>query len=89
MKWFHHECAARYDSKLQILGSHYGAEGIGIYWGLLEEIGQHSDTFHLKVIGVNEEIDQKLFRISAKFQEVSRKFRQSFHLTQLAYQCYP
>ena len=58
MKWFHHECAARYDSKLQILGSHFGAEGIGIYWGLLEEIGQHSDTFHLKVIGVNEEIDR-------------------------------
>jgi len=48
MKWFHHECAARYDPKLQILGSQYGSEGIGIYWGLLEEIGQHSDTFNLK-----------------------------------------
>ena len=59
MKWFHHECAARYDPKLQILGSQYGSEGIGIYWGLLEEIGQHSDTFNLKVTGVNEEIDQK------------------------------
>jgi len=59
MKWFHHECAARHDPKLQILGSKYGAEGIGIYWGLLEEIGQHSDTFHLKVSGVDEEIDQK------------------------------
>ena len=77
MKWFHHECAARYDSKLQILGSHYGAEGIGIYWGLLEEIGQHSDTFHLKVIGVSEEIDQKyseFLQSSKKSQEVSSEF---------------
>ena len=74
MKWFHHECAARYDSKLQILGSKHGAEGIGIYWGLLEEIGQHSDTFHLKVIGVSEEIDQKyseFLQSSKKSQEVS------------------
>ena len=73
MKWFHHECAARYDSKLQILGSKHGAEGIGIYWGLLEEIGQHSDTFHLKVIGVDDGIDQKFSEFlqnSKKSQEV-------------------
>ena len=69
MKWFHHECAARYDSKLQILGSHYGAEGIGIYWGLLEEIGQHSDTFHLKVVGVNEEIDQTFSKLLQNSKE--------------------
>ena len=78
MKWFHHECAARYDSKLQILGSEHGAEGIGIYWGLLEEIGQHSDTFHLKVIGVERGNRSEIFRISAKFpkslQEVSSEF---------------
>lgn len=59
MKWFHHECAARHDPKLQVLGSAHGAEGIGIYWGLLEEIGQHSDTFHLKVTGISEESDKK------------------------------
>ena len=70
MKWFHHECAARYDSKLQILGSHFGAEGIGIYWGLLEEIGQHSDTFHLKVIGVNEEIDKTFSKYLAEFERI-------------------
>ena len=63
MKWFHHECAARYDSKLQTLGSLFGAEGIGIYWGLLEEIGQHSDTFYLKVTGIDKEIDQKFSKI--------------------------
>lgn len=59
MKWFHHECAAKHDPKLQTLGATYGAEGLGIYWGLLEEIGQHSDTFHLKVLGISSEIDQK------------------------------
>jgi hypothetical protein len=77
MKWFHHECAARYDSKLQILGSKHGAEGIGIYWGLLEEIGQHSDTFHLKVIGVNEEIDQTF----SKFLQNSKESQQNYFKT--------
>jgi hypothetical protein len=74
MKWFHHECAARYDSKLQILGSHFGAEGIGIYWGLLEEIGQHSDTFHLKVIGVNEEIDRTFSKILKSSTESQQNY---------------
>ena len=76
MKWFHHECAARYDSKLQILGSQYGAEGIGIYWGLLEEIGQHSDTFHLKVIGMNEEIDKTF----SKFLQNSKESKQNYFM---------
>ncbi|MBX2991490.1 MAG: DUF4373 domain-containing protein [Bacteroidetes bacterium] len=57
MKWFHHECAAKHDPKLQTLGDEFGAEGLGIYWGLLEEIGQHSDTFHLKVTGISRETD--------------------------------
>ncbi|MBI5472610.1 MAG: DUF4373 domain-containing protein [Ignavibacteriae bacterium] len=57
MKWFHHECAAKHDPKLQTLGDEFGAEGLGIYWGLLEEIGQHSDTFHLKITGVSRECE--------------------------------
>ena len=40
MKWFHQECAAKHDPKLQTLGASHGAEGLGIFWGLLEEIGQ-------------------------------------------------
>ncbi len=59
MKWFHHECSARHDPKLQTLGASFGAEGLGIYWALLEEIGGDSDTFHLKVSGISEECDQK------------------------------
>ncbi len=59
MKWFHHECAARHDPKLQVLGSTHGAEGVGLFWALLEEIGQHSDTFHLKIIGINREADER------------------------------
>ena len=58
MKWFHHECAARHDPKLQMLGDAFGVEGLGIYWSLLEEIGAHSDTFHLKLIGNSEESDK-------------------------------
>lgn len=69
MKWFHHECLARYDSKLQILGSTHGAEGIGIYWGLLEEIGRHSDTFHMKIIGLGDEIDRNNSQIHSSLKE--------------------
>jgi hypothetical protein len=50
MKWFHHECAARHDPKLQILGEAHGAEGLGIYWCLLEELGHHSDSFCLQIL---------------------------------------
>jgi hypothetical protein len=63
MKWFHHECSARHDPKLQVLGSAHGAEGLGIFWGLLEEIGQHSDTFHLKVLGISEAPDRSFMEI--------------------------
>lgn len=63
MKWFHHECAARHQPKLQILGSTHGAEGLGIFWGLLEEIGQHSDTFHLKVMQISRESDQTFINL--------------------------
>jgi hypothetical protein len=58
MKWFHHECAAKHDPKLQTLGAQHGAEGLGIFWGLLEEIGQHSETFHLKISGVSAIADR-------------------------------
>lgn len=58
MKWFHHECAAKHDPKLQTLGAQHGAEGLGIFWGLLEEIGQHSDTFHVKISGVSTIADR-------------------------------
>ena len=79
MKWFHHECAARYDSKLQTLGSLFGAEGIGIYWGLLEEIGQHSDTFYLKVIGIEKKLI-KIFQKSCRIPKNLSKMILRFHL---------
>lgn len=58
MRWFKHDSTARHDPKLQMLGSMHGAEGLGIFWGLLEEIGQHSDTFHLKVLGISGDADK-------------------------------
>jgi hypothetical protein len=58
MKWFHHDCTARHDPRLQILGATHGPEGLGIFWGLLEEIGQHSDTFHLKIMQISKKSDK-------------------------------
>ena len=58
MKWFHHECSAKHDPKLQTLAAQHGAEGLGIFWGLLEEIGQHSDTFLLKISGISAIADR-------------------------------
>ena len=69
MKWFHHDCAARHDSKLQILGDTHGAEGLGIFWGLLEEIGQYSDKFHLKVIGFSGKSDKSFAKLAKNPQK--------------------
>ena len=71
MKWFHHECAAKHDPKLQTLGDEFGAEGLGIYWGLLEEIGQHSDTFHLKVRGISPEADTNFDSLTQGSEKVT------------------
>jgi len=79
MKWFHHETAARHDPKLQMLGSTHGAEGLGIFWGLLEEIGQHSDTFHLKVLGISEGTDQTFMKLVQNPEE-SQDFFPDSHL---------
>ena len=73
MKWFHHECSAKHDPKLQVLGDTFGAEGLGIYWGLLEEIGLHSDTFHLKVSGISAELDQNFDELRQKSVEMDPK----------------
>ena len=74
MKWFHHECAASSDPKLQILGSTHGAEGLGIFWGILERIGQHSDTFHLKVMQISEESDQTFMNLLQTSEKSSDNF---------------
>ena len=57
MKWFHHDCTARSDLKLQTLGTRLRAEGLGIYWGLLEELGRGSDCFRLKISELCAEAD--------------------------------
>jgi hypothetical protein len=84
MKWFHHECAARHQPKLQILGSTHGAEGLGIFWGLLEEIGQHSDTFHLKVMQISEESDQTFLNLLQTSERSADNFPATyFDLTEI------
>jgi len=59
MKWFHHECTARHDPKFQILVTAQTPYGLGIFWTLLEAIGEHSNTFCLKVTGIDLEADQR------------------------------
>jgi len=63
MKWFHHDCTASSDPKLQFLGTAHGLEGIALYWILLEEIGQHSDNFHLKLVGSSKECDRNFINL--------------------------
>lgn len=59
MKWFQHDCAARLDPRIRTLGQTVRAEGMGIFWGLLEEIGRDSETFHLKVRDHSSEADAR------------------------------
>jgi hypothetical protein len=58
MKWFHHDCSARHDPKLRLLAAKHGLEGWAIFWALLEEIGEDSDTFHLKVMEFSKKSDK-------------------------------
>lgn len=67
MKWFRHDTNANMDAKLERLRIHYGMEGYGLYWYILELIGSqvepHNLTFELehdsKVIGVRTGIDHE------------------------------
>lgn len=44
MKWFEHNTSARNDVKLKILKKKFGAEGYGVYFQLLEIIGESIDV---------------------------------------------
>jgi hypothetical protein len=59
MKWFHHECAAKYSPKLTDLGATLGLSGFGLFWNLLEEIGFQSDSFMVKISGLAPEADRR------------------------------
>lgn len=86
MQWFHHDSTARFSPAINELGIATRAEGIGVFWNLLEAIAQHSDTFHLKVTGFSVEIDRAfdelrvessgvspdLFRLAPDFNQIPR-----------------
>ncbi len=73
MKWFKHDCTAMHDPRMQRLGSTLGLEGVAVYWGLLEAIGHLSDTFHLRITGVNEEADRHFGLVRNK-PPIARRF---------------
>lgn len=85
MKWFHHECTAKHDPKLQTLGATFGAEGLGIFWGLLEEIGQHSDTFQLRISGISKIADDRFSITLAEDTANSSRIRSMLCITP----CFP
>jgi hypothetical protein len=58
MKWFQHDCGARHDPQIRALGKKAGGEGLWIYFGLLETLGEHSETVHLKVLDIAPEADR-------------------------------
>ena len=71
MQWFHHASTARFSPAINELGIAMRAEGIGVFWNLLEAIAHHSDTFHLKVTGFSVEIDRAFDELSAESSGVS------------------
>lgn len=56
MKWFKHDTAARHDTKLKLLKKKYGAAGYGVYFQLLEIVGENIKDSNQQDWGFVEEI---------------------------------
>lgn len=41
MKWFKHDTTARHDTKIKLLKREFGAEGYGVYFQILEIVGEN------------------------------------------------
>lgn len=54
MKWFKHDTDARNDIKIKLLKQRHGAEGYGVYFQLVEIIGDNFDTNNTKEWGFVE-----------------------------------
>jgi hypothetical protein len=59
MRWFHHDSHAKADSKLQLLGAKFGPEGMGIYWGVVEELAKLESGFQVKLIDFSPAADEQ------------------------------
>ncbi|MCK5571968.1 MAG: DUF4373 domain-containing protein [Bacteroidetes bacterium] len=63
MRWFKHDCLTRNDPRLQTLGMRHKSVGLSVYWILLEETGQLSNTLHLKISGLSQEADMNFKKL--------------------------
>lgn len=56
MKWFKHDTDARNDLKIKLLKKEFGAEGYGVYFQLIEVIGEYIERDNLDEWGFVEPI---------------------------------
>lgn len=56
MKWFKHDTSARHDTKLKLLKKKFGAAGYGVYFELLEIVGENIKDNNQQEWGFVEEI---------------------------------
>lgn len=61
MRWFQHDSDAITDKKLMELASKYGAEGIGIYWTVVEKIAAKMGT------SLTLELEEDTYQIAHAF----------------------
>ena len=57
MRWSEHPTTARHELKCQELCSALRSSGYGVYWMIMEAIGEYSNSLHLKVYGISAEVD--------------------------------
>lgn len=57
MRWSEHPTTARHELKCQELCAALRSSGYGVYWMIMEAIGEYSNSLHLKVSGISAEID--------------------------------
>lgn len=61
MKWFQHDTDAITDKKLMELAAKYGAEGVGVYWTVVEKIAAKMGT------SVTLELEEDTYQIAHAF----------------------
>ena len=54
MKWFRHDSTLIYDPAYRSLGDKLGAEGLGIYLGVVAYIACHCEEFQVKILDAQE-----------------------------------
>lgn len=62
MKWFQHDTDAVTDRKLMDLAAKYGAEGIGVYWTVVEKVAAKMDPQNMSL-----ELEEESYHLAQCF----------------------